>query len=136
MFCQQILPNAGFLIHITDWAFYTPSEMLVIDAIRRCHSESRHLIDASGHLVEPSESDLGIALFCVTAAFAWKSYLYSPQLRTTLYNWDGEIFDFWTNGTQEYRTMKSLVSRFALAETTEAEQAANGKTPEVPHPPH
>jgi hypothetical protein len=56
-------------------------------------------------------------------------------LRTTLYNWDGEIFDFWTNGNQEYLAMKSLLSQFSFTETTEAE-AADGKTPEAPHPPH
>ena len=135
MFYQQIIPNSELLIHITDWVFYTPSEMLVIDAVRGSHNESRRLIDAPGHLVDQSESDLGIALFSLSASYAWKSYLYSPHLRTTLYNWDGEIFDFWTNGNQEYLAMKSLLSQFSFTETTVAE-AADCKTPEAPHPPH
>ena len=122
MFCHEIVPDSQLLIHITDWVFYTPSEMLVMDALRGSHNEGRRLIDAPGHLVDRSESDLGIAIFSLSTSFAWKSYLYSPHLRTTLYNWDGEVFDFWTSGIQEYRTMQSLLSRFAFTKTTEAEQ--------------
>ncbi len=122
-FCK-IIPDAESLVHITDWVFYTESEMIAIDAIRKVHQETRRLIDAPGHCIAAEESELGISLFSLSASFAWKSYLYCPHQRSTLYNWDGEIFDFWTDGEAEFEEMKSMLLEFKLLETTGAQDAA------------
>jgi hypothetical protein len=53
----------------------------------------------------------------VATGLGWTSYLYLPDQKTTLYNWEGEIMDFWTNSSTHHKTMTELIGRFKLKET-------------------
>ena len=108
------------LVHITDWGLYTASEMIPLMGIRALHSETRTLIDAPGHLLETHESETVISLMTLTTFFAWSSYWYSPSGHSILYNWEGDIFDFWTDDAAKMEMMKRLLVDFDLRETTEA----------------
>jgi len=119
----RIISGSASLLHVTDWCLYKPSEMIAIAGIRSSNGEVRLLIEAPGHEIEPSETETGIALFSLCGSFAWTAYLYSPQARTTLYCWEGGIFDFWTDSGEMLAEMRSIVSEFSLSLTCDAEQA-------------
>lgn len=116
---DQMIPESESLVHMTDWGGYEQSEMVAIAGIRSSCGEGRMLIDAPGHILTSGEKDMGISLFSLSASFAWSSYLYSPQHRSTLYNWEGELFDFWTNSEQAMSEMKLVLKQLDLAETSQ-----------------
>lgn len=105
------------LIRMTDWSLYQPSDMIAIDAIRSSQREFRLLIDAPGRHLAPEESELGIALFRLSALFGWSSYLYAPATRSVLLNWEGELFDFWTESEAKLMDMKAIMKQYDLHET-------------------
>lgn len=112
---QFLIPAAGeVLVHITDWPTYQQSEMLVINAIRRNSNESRGLIDVPGHLIPECERELAIAVFSHATMFEWNAYMYLPNDIGTIYIWEGELFDFWSNDSATYHRVARLVDDFAL----------------------
>ena len=111
------------IVQIVDWSPYEASEMLTIAALRATSGESRPLIVCPGHLLSEEEREFGIALFGLAASYLWKAYLYSPSSRSTLYNWEGEIFDFWTDSTEVVTEMQEMLKEFCLSETTETESS-------------
>ena len=118
---ERIIPGSVAVVHMTDWGLYKPSEMTAVVGIRSTHGEKRALIEAAGHLIEPGEAEVGISLFALSASFEWTSYLYAPPARTTLLNWEGELFDFWTESREAYAEMRRLLAEFELAETCRSE---------------
>lgn len=102
---------------ITDWPLYKPYEMKIIDFARSAHGEKRPLTDAAGHIFSLDEKHDLIALFSLTVAYDWKAYLYFPSSKTTLYNWEGEIFDFWTDDKSRYNKLLELQKAFYLNNT-------------------
>jgi hypothetical protein len=122
-----IIPDSESMIHMTDWGLYQPSQMIAIMGIRSSSDENRRLIHAPGHLLAPEEAETGVALFSLSASFAWSSYLYCPKQRSTLYNWEGDIFDFWTDCDATMEEMRLLLARSELAETTQGELDEDGK---------
>ncbi|WP_018970408.1 hypothetical protein [Rubritalea marina] len=121
---ERIIPDSDSLIHMTDWSLYQQSEMIAIAGIRSSRGEDRMLIDSPGHTLMPSEKEIGISLFALSASFAWSSYVYSSLYRSTLYNWEGEIFDFWTDSAETVSEVKLILKQFDLSETNQGEQCA------------
>ncbi|MCW1916587.1 hypothetical protein OJ996_23570 [Luteolibacter sp. GHJ8] len=117
-YCRQLIPESELLIQVTDWAHYTPEQMLIVDGIRALHREQRCLIDAPGHWIAPDEMPVALALFTHCTAAAWSAYLYSPQDRTTLHIWEGELFDFWSDSAEKHAAMRALLREFKLEETS------------------
>lgn len=116
---KRIIPESEPLIQFTDWGLYQPSEMIAITGIRHSFGEKRNLIDAPGHQIDQDETELGISLFSLSASFAWSTYLYSTNEKTTLHNWEGALFDFWTDSHSALAEMKELLKQFDLQETTQ-----------------
>jgi len=121
------------LVHMTDWALYKPSEMIAVTGIRSIHGENRWLIEAPGHLIGPDETELGISLFALSASFGWTAYLYSPLDSAILLNWEGEIFDYWTDNQQALSEMRKILVDFDLSETNQAEQTSAGQPATAPN---
>ncbi len=121
---EQIIPDSDSLIHMRDWSLYQQSEMIAISGLRSSCGEDRMLIDSPGHTLAPSEKEIGISLFALSTSFAWSSYVYSPHHCSTLYNWEGEIFDFWTDSAEAVSEMKVILKQFDLPETNQGEQGA------------
>jgi hypothetical protein len=109
--------EAESLIQMTDWSLYQPGEMIAIDAIRSSQGESRLLIDAPGHHLAAEEFELGIELFSLSASFGWSSCLYAPATRSVLFNWEGEIFDFWTESEAKLLEMEGIKKQYGLRDT-------------------
>src|SRR6185312_1757777 len=105
----HFLGDSSALVAITDWWSYQPFEMNLVEKLRLIHGEKRPLIEASGHLFEAKEKDDIIALFSLATAFGWKSYLYLPNQKTTLYNWEGDMMDFWTESDECHKAMAELI---------------------------
>ena len=112
------LTHGEILVHVTAWPTFEPSEMAVIDALRRIWSESRNLVEAAGHLIPSDNPELAIALFGHTANLEWNAYLYLPRDQATLYNWEGELYDFWSNDKSTHIKLTQLVYEFGLAPTS------------------
>ena len=106
--------SSEILIQVTDWPLYKPSEMLVIEALRNLHGESRNLIDAPGHLIPAGEREIAIAVFGHTVNFQWNARLYVPEDFATLQNWEGELMDFWSNDSTFYSQVVKLVNLHRL----------------------
>lgn len=110
-----VSPNRDLLLHIMDWETHT-SGMIVIDSMRAHHGESRNQIDAPGHLFGPTETEHAIAMFSLCASFGWQCYLYSTEDQSTLLNWEGEIFDFWTGIPESLAKFQKLAKTFGFSE--------------------
>ncbi len=113
----NIIPHGESLIHMSDWSPYELSQIITMEGIRAAQSERRNLIDAPGHHLSPAESEIGVALFSLSTSFEWSSYIYCPKHRSTLYNWEGEIFDFWTDSDSALQELKMMLEDFELSET-------------------
>ena len=90
-----------------DFAFY---------ALRCEAGEKRSLEEAPGFFIPPAERERAIALFAGTAMFKWKAYLYADRQQMTLYNWEGDIFDFWSDSADKCDEFRRLMKGFELKE--------------------
>lgn len=102
------------LVAFTDWGLYAPHEMALIDTTRLAEGETRPLIEASGHHFGPEEKNKMVAAFSLGVAYGWSSYLYLPNHKTILFNWEGDIMDFWTDSAENFSQMASLLSTYKL----------------------
>lgn len=103
--------NAGpLLILPTDWSAYQPDEMIAIDAIRRLSGETRPLIEAPGHLLDPADTETAVALFSLFTTYQWTCWVHSPADRSVLLSWEGEFLDFWTESTGKLAAMQQLAA--------------------------
>jgi len=87
-------PNTECLLEITDWSLYTEDEMAVVQSLRASFGETRWLIKSPGHVFAPSDLNLCVGLFALTIAYGWNSYIYIPTPRLTIFNWEGDMFEF------------------------------------------
>lgn len=115
---KRIIPGADAMVYMTDWGLYEQSEMIAVMGIRNSQGESRPLIEAPAHAVTAEACETGIGLFSLAVSFEWSSYLYSPMNRSTLYNWEGDILDFWTDSEEALAEMRRLVEEFGLGLNT------------------
>ncbi len=111
------------LFHVKDWDHYTESQMIAIDAIRAQDGEKRKLIEAPGRILSEGEEEIGALLLSLTSSFGWTSYLHCPGRKVSLLNWEGEIYDFWTESSETMSKMSDLIDRFNLKKTNEQNQA-------------
>jgi hypothetical protein len=91
-----LMPSGDVLLRISDWSLYQKDEMSVIDSFRSSFGECRSLNEANGHLFASAEMDHCVGLFNLTFAYGWSSYLYIFNPSLTFFNWEGEMFEFWS----------------------------------------
>jgi hypothetical protein len=111
------LAGSEALLVFEDWPFYQPYEMRLVDHVRSAFGEKRNLIDAPGHLFTAEEGDDLIGLFSLGVAFEWTSYLYFAKNKATVLNWEGVIFDFWTEDERSLDDLLKLMGDFKLEKT-------------------
>jgi hypothetical protein len=105
------------LLTITDWSSYESYEMRLFDSLRSIDGETRSLIEAPGHLCGTTEKDDLVGLFSLSVAFEWTAYLYLPDAKVTVLNWEGAIFDFWAEDADGLERMAKSLSTFSLPYT-------------------
>ncbi len=114
----QIIGEGDTLVHVTDWSLYTESDMISVKAIRNYATEEpRPLVDAPGHIICFSDMEIGVSLFGLAGTFEWSAYVYSERNNSILFNWEGEIFDFWTDCKEVHNKLEAILLRFSLSET-------------------
>ena len=132
-FLELTKGTGSSLFHVKDWDHYTESQMIAIDAIRAQDGEKRKLIEAPGRILSEGEEELGALLLSLTSSFGWTSYLHHPERKISLLNWEGEIYDFWTESAESMSKISDLIDRFNLKKTTEQNQTSL-TTPGAPPP--
>ena len=115
------LRERDVLVHMTDWSTYQESEMQSISKIRENLGETRWLIKSPGYHTTPDESNTAMQLFVLSVDYGWSSFLYPSSDRAILFNWEGAIFDFWTNSKSDLETLISLLDQFKIQQIKPAE---------------
>ena len=60
-------------------------------------------------------------MFSLTVAFQWEAYLHIPMSKTILLNWEGDIFDLWTDDRSVFASVSDMLRTFCLSETNSAQ---------------
>jgi hypothetical protein len=94
---QAVRPSSDLMLEITDWSSYQEDEMAVVRSLRASFGETRWLIKSPGHVFAVSELNLCVGLFALTIAYGWSAYIHIPSPRLTIYNWEGDVFEFWSD---------------------------------------
>jgi len=126
-FLELFAPDQSFLVAFTDWSQYESHEMDLIQAIRLSNGEKRSLIQSSGHLFSAKECAMATACFSLAIGYNWSSYLYIPKNKSTLFNWEGEIMDFWSDSKSALVGMHKLLRAYGLDYTEDAKKALPAK---------
>ena len=114
IFLSKLATKGDSLLTITDWDHYSASEMLTIQAIRLSKGETRFLKDSPHHQFSVNEHEEAIALFSLSVSYGFSSYLYCPQYKSILYNWEGELMDFWTDDSNSDSFVGDLLNQYNL----------------------
>jgi hypothetical protein len=115
------------LLHVTDWALYTPDEMSVFDACRRAYGEMRRLIEAPGHLFQQAQFTLFAGMLALIKNYGWVAYAYFDDGTTALI-WKGEFLDLWSYEEASFQTARQTVVACGLQLTKKMPASAH------PHP--
>jgi hypothetical protein len=93
------------LLVADDWGLYREEEMEQILEIRRGMGETRSVIDAPGHEMKRDDENYRQKLiqFFLSAETGWSAYVYAFPSKTTLFFWERDIIDLWSQrrGTVE-----------------------------------
>lgn len=115
----EILADSDeFLVLLTDWEPTEPCRDMVLNALRASTGEARSITQAPACIVSKDDPESAIALFALVVSFKWKAYLYGTYNQTVLYNWEGEIFDVWTDSPDLARALRTILQNFKLREVS------------------
>lgn len=113
-FIREVIGSGEMLILIEDAEPSEECQRFVHEAIRKAMGEKRPFHKAPAYLVNWEEAEKAIAIFSLTSCFQWKCYLYGTSDMTTLYNWEGAIFDIWTLSTSRAKKAGQILDWFKL----------------------
>ncbi len=117
-FSALAAPHDEVLVSVIDTIAPWNLELRMFNRLRP--ESAPDLLEAPGHLFARDEVEDMIAMFSLTVALEWKAYLYIPERHLILYNWEGEIFDFWTTNESASMCVRALLQDFQLNETEKA----------------
>lgn len=101
------------VVQLVEWIQSEPPGDRIF-AIRRQHGDSRFFSDAPSHRFDATESKVAVELAATAAFGSLSTYVYSAPDRSTLYLWEGDIFDFWTDSREVYEFLLVLIQRSGL----------------------
>lgn len=94
----------------------------LFDKLRFPVGESKTIYEAPAHLFAVEELQDLIPMFSLTVAWQWEAYLHMAHTRTILLNWEGDIFDMWTDDHSVFMGVSEMLKTFGLSETETAQQ--------------
>ena len=101
------------LFWISDWPFYKPDEMAIVEGLRRAHGECRRLIEAPGHLFEWEERDELIGWIALMMSFGWDGHLFVSPFHGAVFQTSHEDFvRVTTSCAEHFAAVKQLVHNF------------------------
>ena len=115
-FLQDVVGRGELLFVVHDAEPSEECQRYIHAALRSSDGEGRPAAEAPGRLIHEGEKETGIALFSLMSCFGWKCYLYSERDQITLYNWEGDIFDFWTSSEAPRKALMEILQSFGLEE--------------------
>jgi len=106
-------------------------DVRLFDRLRFQVGESKTIYEAPAHLFAAEELQDLIPMFALTVAWQWEAYLHMPRTRTILLNWEGDIFDMWTDDHSVFMGVSEMLKTFGLSEVATAQPGgpANGSPP-------
>ncbi|KAF0177662.1 MAG: hypothetical protein FD161_2306 [Limisphaerales bacterium] len=117
-------PYESLLCWVDDWPFYKPEEMAILSAIRRASGETRHLIDARGHLFLADEVDVLTGFLALLMNYGWDGYFYPQPFRGHCFQTSHEDFVWMlTSDRTQFQKSLDIASKHSLQtiRRTEAE---------------
>lgn len=105
------------LLSVTDMVTPYDYEEQLFDRIRFCGAASAPAADSYAHLFAADEIRDSIPMFSLTVGWQWSTYLHMPHTRTVVLNWEGTIFDLWTDDPQVFSDMPQMLQNFELSTT-------------------
>ncbi len=114
---SAICEGGETLLSIADTEQPKSYELRLIERLRSASQESRSIGKAPGHLFSSAEEDDAVAMFSLTVAMGWEAYLYMPKTSSVVFNWEGDILDFWTSKRSVFEEVTRLIAVFGLQET-------------------
>lgn len=111
---EVLCESEEFLVDFVDWSPSQTCRDLLIEALRLKSCGIGQLQNSPACLCTSAEMDWVMALFVLSSCFEWKAYLYGSHGNTGLYNWEGEIWDFWTDSDAHWNKMNTILESFGL----------------------
>jgi hypothetical protein len=127
----QWLPNGSpRLLFLTDWHTYPPAPLTTFETLRLGCGESRHIIDAPGHLFEAFEgsnddfykdkpSALLTGIVSLALGYDWYGYLTSQTPTEYVVLGDGFV-SFSTASDEKFDEAKEIAMTFELTQRSQS----------------
>jgi hypothetical protein len=106
-------PFERALLHIKDWALYSPDEMAIVERVRQSCGDTLPLIETPGHVFAAEERELLIGLLALVTAYGWTAYVYFDH-GLTLLSWEGEVLDLWATDRVRYDAVRELLKNMGI----------------------
>jgi hypothetical protein len=129
-FTEGVLNLAGLggevMMTIVDTEISYDFQVRLFDRLRFPMTEPKAIVDSPGHLFDSDEVRDVIPMFSLTVGWGWEAYLHMPRSRTVLLNWEGDIFDVWTDDQSVFSGICGMLKTFGLNQTDTAQPAVGG----------
>ena len=123
-FTEALLDYAGTggeaMVTIVDTVNPYDYEERLFNRLRFPGGEPKSIPEAPAHLFDANELADLIPIFSLTVGWQWQAYLHMPRSRTVLHNWEGELFDLWTDDRAVLTGLRGMLETFGLGETEPA----------------
>jgi len=102
------------MLTVVDTEMPYDYEERLFNRLRFPASEPKAILDSPAHLFDREELRDVIPMFSLTVGWQWESYLHMPGSRTVLLNWEGDIFDVWTDDRSVASGISDMLKTFNL----------------------
>ena len=96
--------------HPEDWKYYKPYELPFIEMVHTTTSKQNPSFDkGSGFLYADDQRIELISHIKLSIELGWSVYLYPDSATTTLFFWEGELMDVWSDSKIIFSNLKKLL---------------------------
>ena len=121
---SEVFLDGDLLVQITDWWPCEGCNEFIFEAMRRSCGETRPIETTPGYLVAETERERAVAIFTMATCFGWKCYIYGVRDRTVFFNWEGDIFDFWSDSEATVKSYFRIMEGFDLPQVPKTDEPA------------
>jgi hypothetical protein len=129
-FTEGVVNFAGsgdeIMLTVVDTEMPDDYEERLFNRLRFPVSEPKEIMESPAHLFDTEELRDVIPIFSLTVGWQWEAYLHMPRSRTVLLNWEGDIFDVWTDEQSVFSGISGMLQTFGLKEIENARPTAGG----------
>lgn len=111
---QELPKESEKLIWFTDWPFYKPYEMKMLECFRKAHGGTEWLIKTPGHLFRKKENLDALACFIYAPLFLWDCYVLTNSNKQKIFISHDEIGLFITENKKTFQRILNLVNKMDI----------------------